>query len=713
MAGNVFEWTGDWKAQHTAIPISNPIGSQEHNQGFERVIKGGSFEHDIFNLRPECRSATYSTSASSACEYVGFRCARGIIPAPLFVSSDTAKVSSNPADMTVSDMRPFLCTSSAKLVYVNVTLNRRTLCFIDYSEAHPQIREFQDMTNVYFPTISPDGKNAAFCTQNMGFGDSSAIYIRSLDSIHTTLVKIASDFAYMPRWWVNPSSKDTFIVFTNSAIDNGLAEWNGTKTFLQKMTAGKPAGSPEIIVQNGSFHDGVSLDGRYIASGYTKLYMKDLISQEQKQLFVFPLNGKPASGSTQVCNVSVSPDSAHPDRCLFLDFGSSSSTLVGGPYGVHQYLFIADFSGKVISWLKCPDNESSWDFPKWSPYEQFAVSVARNSSDESRSIYYIDFSKNTYRKIVAGVSLEHPYLWIGNIPPSAGGLDADSLGLYDDPHEYQFQNETAMKMEIFWKNYHDAQLFFLGSSQMANAIDCSRFTGFKAVNMGYAAGGMRGLWSLTHQYILPHCPQIRLIAFSVTPYWLCSDGADVSWNAGIVRSKGYQYDLHHNFWKFGKPAQFDGLITQASHYYAPQEVCGQAMVPCQNWGGDPNLANNQTWTLATPQVAQNFDTLQSFINDLSAQHIHFLVINFPESPAYKNTDKYSYSGLPWETGKAIMQKFASYETGNPYYHFYDAYKNGNHDYADSEALNWNHLCPNGAIKMSSRLDSLIHTFLFP
>jgi uncharacterized protein (TIGR02171 family) len=714
LAGNVFEWTADWKASHVSHGVVNPIGAQTHNHEFERVVKGGSFKHDLYNLRPTCRSATYSTAASSACEYVGFRSARGVIQNPSFVTSDTAAPATNPVDMVVSDMRAVLRTSSAKLVFVNVTGQVRTLCYIDYSEPRPQIREFTDMSVVYMPTISPDGRFVAFCTQNLGFGDSSVIYVRSLDSVHSPLVRLASGFAYMPRWWVNKSTHDTFLVYTNSAIDNTLAEWNNTMTVLQKMAAGKPVGDPAALVTDGSFHDGVSADGRYAATGFTRLLMRDLKSAEQRQLFVSPLNGKSKAGSTQVCNVSISPDSSHSDRCLFLDFGGSGSTLIGSAYGVHQYLFIADFSGKVISWFKYPGGENSWDFPKWSTHERFAVATARNAADESKSIYSIDFLQNTCNKIAAGVSLEHPYLWIGEIPASSNELDVDSLGLYDDPLTYQFQNETTMKMELFWKNYPDIELVFLGSSQMSNGIDCSQFTGFRVLNMGYAAGGILGLTTMVRQYILPNCPKIKLIGFSASPFWLNEKNGDVSWNAGIAQSKGYNYDLHHNFWKFGKPQGFDAMIAQATHYYSSQEKCGLCDVPCQGWGGDtPSMGNNPTWSLSSQEVKNNFDTLQSFINEICALHIQFLVINFPESPAYKNTPKYSISGLSWQTGDSIMQKFKSFEQGNPSYHFYDAYNDGNHDYADSEAANWDHLCPKGAKKLSIRLDSLIHTFLAP
>jgi uncharacterized protein (TIGR02171 family) len=714
LAGNVFEWTADWKAAHVSHAVTDPIGAEDHDNDFEKVLKGGSFEHDLYNLRPTCRSATYPTAASAACEYVGFRCARGIIPNPCFVSPDTAVVATNPADLVLTDMRTLAGTSLAKLAFVNVTGQVRTLCYVDYEEPHPQIREFSDMSGVYMPAISPNGRYAAFCTQNVGFGDSSFIYVRSLDSLHSPLVRLVSSFAYMPRWWVNPSTKDTFLVYTNSAIDNSLTEWNKTLTMQQKMTVGKPFGDPIILVPDGSFHDGISVDGHYAATGFTRLLMRDLKSSEQRQLFVSPLNGKFASGSTQVCNVSICPDSSHTDRCLFLDFGSSGSTLIGGPYDVHQYLFIADFSGNVISWFKYPDGENSWDFPKWSTHEGFAVATARDAADESRTIYCIDFLQGSYTKLAAGVSLEQPYLWIGEIPASSGELDVDSLGLYDDPMTYQFQNETTGKMELFWRNYPDLQIVFLGNSQMANGIDCSQFTGYKVLNMGYAAGGILGLTTIVRQYILPNCPRIKLIGYNATTYWLNDNGGDVSWAPGIAQSKGFNYDLHHNFWKLGKPQGFDALITQATHYFPPEEKCGLANVPCQGWGADvPSIANTATWTLASQNVICSFDTLQTLINQLSSLNIHFLVVNFPESPAYRNTSEYNISGLSWSTGEAVMEKFGTFEQGNPFYHFYDAYSNGNHDYADSEACNVNHLCPKGARKLSIRIDSLINTFLTP
>jgi len=152
---------------------------------------------------------------------------------------------------------------------------------------------------------------------------------------------------------------------------------------------GKPAGIPEELVSGGSYYGGLSADKQYIVTAYDRLMVKDLQTVEEKQLFLSPANGKDADGSTQVCNLSLSPDTAN--QCLFLDFGYPRvSTLTGGSYGVHQILFLSTLTGSVTDAIRCPANEDSWDFPLWSNRGQFAISCCRNSSQQAHSVYAID-----------------------------------------------------------------------------------------------------------------------------------------------------------------------------------------------------------------------------------------------------------------------------------------------------------------------------------
>jgi hypothetical protein len=87
------------------------------------------------------------------------------------------------------------------------------------------------------------------------------------------------------------------------------------------------------------------------------------------------------------------------------------------------------------------------------------------------------------------------------------------------------------------------------------------------------------------------------------------------------------------------------------------------------------------------------------------------MIMFPESPGYKNTGHFAMFGPSWSTGRAIVAEMKSLEAVTPYYHFYDAYQFGDHDYTDADAENTNHLCPAGAAKLTGRIDSLLHVFL--
>jgi uncharacterized protein (TIGR02171 family) len=714
MAGNVFEWTEDWKGPHVAKPVVNPGGSQESDPDFERVIKGGSFKNSIFSLRATCRSATYPTAASSACEYVGFRCALGAIPNPSFVTSDTASLLTNPVDMVVNDMRPILGTSQAKIVFVNVTNWIRTLCMIDYSEPRPHIREFTDVRSVYLPVISPDGRFVAFCNRDVGFGDSSSVFIRSLDSIRSPVTRLPANAAYAPRWWVNHATGDTLLVYTNSAIDNNLAEWSATKTYLQKITGGYPSGVPAELIGNGSFHDGLSRDGNYAATGYTRLLMRNLQTGEEKQLFVAPLNGKPPAGPTQVCNVSICPDSAHPDRCMFLDFGSTSSTLVGAPYGVHQYIFIADFSGAVVSWLKYPDGENSWDYPKWSTDKRYAVATARDASDNGHSVFVVSLTQNMYARLLEGFEIDHPFLWVGPMVYNGDALSSDSLGHYDDPPIDAFEEEAAYKMQLFWKMHDSVEIAVVGNSMAAHGIDCREIKGYVSINMAWPAAGLEGFDIWIRDYIIPHCPNIKLILLGPDPSFFYLKNGDNTWETGIGTSIGYLYDKNHQFWRPTLPPFFSSVMALAPKIGGyVDSLLGQYPGPCNGWGGpNPVLEGTIAWDTSLTEYKENISTLRSLARDLAALQIHLVVVNFPQSPAYKTTDHYNRYGPSWNTAHYVISQLASLEPdSNSFYHFYDADLDGNHDYGDQDAMDCNHLCPTGAIKLTTRLDSLIHAVL--
>ena len=722
MAGNVYEWTGDWKGPYSASSIINSIGAQEPNRDIERVIKGGSFENGFVRLRLSRRGATYPSSQSTVAEYIGFRCARGEISGPAFINGDTSRTLTNPAVLTVTSIRPFIGASDARVVFVNVTGNMRTLCYVDFNKAYPVIQEAKDISDVYAPTISPNGKYVAFCTRNdIGSTGPSMSYVRNLDSLSAPPIRLAPDRAFIPRWWVDPVSKDTFLIYTNSAIDNSSAIWPGTQTLMVKMAGPKSVGDPQALAVSGSYHDGRSSTGQYIVTGYRQLIMRDLVGQKDVQLFTYPNNGKGVNGSTQVCNASISPDSAYDGRCLFEDFGASTgSTLVGSAYGIHEYLFMAEFSGKVDAWYKCPDGESAWDFPEWSNRGQFAIACGVSGSDESHAVYVVDLSGTRYAKLVEGQVLEHPFLWVNAAHLSdTGMLDLDSLGYYDDPPVIYNLTHFTKRMLEFWRVHTSMGIVFLGTSHTAYGVDPTFFTGQPVYNMAFSGCFMGMALSIINNYLLINCPSIKLIGCDILPGEMNSLEYYGEWNV-LGPNKGYNYDRNHQFWKGGLPANFEKCMALVPCPELPNiDTLGLYREICMNWGGPtPEIASSQLWTFndseAYTAYMANFQKIKGLAQTLADRKIHFLLYITPESPQYRFTDSYCLDGPTRAAGEAVVSQLKALQDSIPgYFHFYDANCEGNHDYADSEAYDCDHLCPAGARKLSARLDSLVHVILNP
>lgn len=709
MAGNVMEWVNDWKGAYPASGGTDFAGARDPGPEADAPVKGGAFKYGLRELRPSNRSATYTTVRSATAEYVGFRCVLGAIAKPRYSTLDGNWSETDPVRLEATRLENILAGRRARLVFVNATQNVRHLVSVDYGRATPRLREYSDVADVFYPVISPDGNWVAYGSRLEGAVGGSTVSVRSLVDRVSQVREIGPGF--IPRWWVDPVSLDTFLVYTNSAADNTQPQWEGTRTLLQKIENGAAAGAPRILAEGG-YHDGRSRDGRWLATGFRTLKVRDGVTGTSRTLFTSPLNGKPEGDTSQVCNVSMAPDST--GRTLFLDFGfEGKSGITGSSYGIHQMAFLADPAGKVERWFTAPRAEAGWQDLEWSNSADFAVSGATDESDRHGSLYLLNLKDGASTRLASGTWLASPGLWLSAVPDSlpATDLDLDSLGHYNDPATDADQAFFSGRMAMFWKRHSSLELIFTGSSRVMTGAAPSRITRYQTFNMAYTANGWTGQEEWVRNYAMNHCPNLKVMVMEAFPGWLHFPGGDFTWNAKIGKSMGVQYDRSHGFWKDGLPFRFETHIARAPNPNTYDwDSLGTMLSDAVDWGGAPVTPIQSEWGLDLPAYQANMGRIEALAADLAARKIHLVLVNYPTNPAFKGNPYYSPYGPKLPVAAAIIQRFRAMEGISPYVHFYDAHDFNNHDYTDAEAINSGHLSTAGGIKLTTRLDSLVNTF---
>jgi uncharacterized protein (TIGR02171 family) len=708
MAGNVMEWVNDWKGRYPSGVDGDFAGARDPGPEFDAPVKGGSFKFGIRELRPAGRSVTYTTIRSATAEYVGFRCALGAIAHPRFSTADGNLAGTDPVSLEINRFQSLVGGRAAKLVFVNAGPDKRQLAYVDYRRYPPRVVEFGDIGNVFYPVISPDGAWVAFGTALEGAVDGSSIYIRELKDSAGPARLIGPGF--IPRWWVDPASRDTFLVYANSASDNSQAQWAGSKTLQVRIQGGAPTGAPIALVPDGGFHDGRSQDGRWLATGFRLLKVRDGLDGAIRTHFTAPGNGKEANDTSQVCNVSVAPDAS--GRTLFLDFGYEGiSNLTGSFYDIHQIAFMSDPQGAVLKWFRAPPSINGWEDLEWTNHPDFAVSASTDALGRHRQLYLLNLRDSAYTLIASGTSLATPGLWLGGAPDSipTNGLDLDSLGWYDVPATDDYQSIFASRIATFWKRHATLEVIFTGSSHVFGGIDPSKITRYQSLNMGYPAAGRLGQEEWVANYALNHCPKLKVMVMEAFPGWLKYPGGDFTWIPKISATKGMRYDRSHGYWKDGLPFGFESLVKRS-----PQSILwdgdslGFHFEEAHGWGTDPVKPEDSEWDLRNPEYAANMKATEDFARVLAGRGIHLVMVNYPTSPAYAGNAYYGPYGPRATVAAEIIKRYKDMEKISPYVHFYDAHDFGHHDYSDEEAINWGHLSSTGAAKLTARLDSLIN-----
>ena len=743
MTGNALEWVNDWMGKFRDTTITNYVGAPNGGETGERVVKGGSFTHSEKEINPFSRGDVYMVNSATRAEYVGFRLAFGEIPNPRWLSKDGASIDYIITPLAnVETIKSLTGSYATKLVFRNDISGN--ISYLNYLDGDLSVKEITSGIDAYHPTISPDGMWVAFCTGIEGVSGKSTLYVQSLEGDSTVQIKFNSGNAAIPRWRVLDNG-DTVIVYVSDAGNNkDDASFKNTSTWQVKFSNGKFSKPKKLF--DGAYHGGISEDNKLAVTGSQLLRAR--ISGKEKVWY----------NKEQACNVSFATDGTK--RTAFLDFGGKTGkAFVGTSYAIHQRILIADSNGKLIQTIEAPSGYT-FDHSEWTlnGNQSLIVATLTNVNGAHTKIVLVNPADSSVTELAESDELWHPYLWVkkrsSTTPPapiqepvdedssktdsqrptdtsstdtsstdtSKTGtpqnfvLDLDSAGAYYNPSGDYVAIQWRYKMEMLWQYKDTANVVILGSSRSMFAVNPLHFgKPFFAINLANQENTNYGSKYIFHNYVVPHFKKLKYVIISIDlDRWYHDDNYNFFYSK-YKNFPGYIYDANHDFWADNAPQDLFNITFES----LGQESYAQKLRPTRGFGYSrskgwqqeevPVKRDSMWYTNDQTIYYKNYNHLIDIIRTASENNITVIGVEFPMSPAYKETGSYGTFGLQRSQMPQLLEEMNNISKTYPNFIFVDENKMGNHDYPDDLAQDAGHLSTDGAKKMSVRLDSLLRT----
>ena len=708
MAGNAMEWVNDWLVEYSDKAVANFVGAPDGGALGVRVVKGGCYRNVASKITLYDRGDVYTVTSSTKADYVGFRLAFGSIPDAIWLDSDGATKSNRVVNLAGSStIRSLTGSYKVNLVFRNDVTGK--LSFIDYYSGNLTVVEIVNSKGAYHPDISPDGSKVAYCTGLEGVMGNSALYVSDLNASGSNLVKLDVESAAIPRWRVLENG-DTVIVYVTDAQNNKVeSTFLSASTWQVKFSNGK-FGTPQKLF-DGAFHGGISSDNTLAVTGARLLRARvaetgSTVTENARNVVWY--NGE------QACNASLARDGSK--RTLFLDFGSNEGkSFVGEKYGVHERLFIADSTGKLLQSVKAPSGYA-FDHTEWTNGDKnLVVASLTNANDAHTKLVLINAADGSIVELVEGNELWHPCLWQKLRLPWQGdvSLDLDSAGAYLSENHNIEQSRFRIKMELFWKNIDSMKVFCAGSSRMEMGLNPDLYPESGMFNFAVSGIDPSRDFYFVKNYALNHSKNLKAIALSIDlDNWRgYEDHLALVLSSGV----GYAYDANHSFWKDGVPEYFIDAIENAYPAENAEVVQfsnrGGLIAPSRGWSADAvEVLGDSNFTESEMKFLNAcIQELEEIVQMASKQNIYVIGIIFPQAPQYKKTGSFGLYGLKRSIAEKKIAYLDSLARANPYFVLMDENKMGNHDYTEEMAQNRDHLSYIGAAQMTTRLDSVLKT----
>jgi uncharacterized protein (TIGR02171 family) len=709
MAGNAMEWMDGWYGDIPTDTLTDFVGAASPNSSLARIVKGGSFRTDLLGIRSTQRTDVYATNSNTTTEYLGFRVAHGSLTAPSYQSGGkTISASNLRITVTKNAVKAFFGTSNVKLALADGMSD--ALVAVDFSSTDVQAQLFSYTVPVRVPTFSPDGQTLTFSNRSEGQTGTVQSFLVKWNNLKVPSAINQPSIA-IPRWKILPSG-DTALLYTDVAMSNrDSAVWATGKTWTMAYE-GSTFQTPVLFSDVGSFHDGLSDNGRWLVTSYTDLRVLDRNSSTVRTLFRSPANGKDATGSTQACNASVRPGS--DPEIMFLDFGyDKESALVKRAYRSHEFLFFMDpASGAVNDWIEVPQGYRSWDYSEWSNDSNFIIAAVVDSTEMHTAIYAIRRSDKAMLKLMEGTDLWTPQLWIKPHSDIVSLMDP-AMFRYDIPFTV-YCLDFSSKLMMYWKQHESLNIAVLGSSRSLAGIDPSYFTMGQGLNLSMSGADPWTYFHLWRDYLRWHSPKLQWVVMELSVDFLYYQENE-RWEPMWGSTYGYNYDKSQNFYSAGLPNLFSEMVQAAETPVLDIYSSGGHLPSFSGgWGSEPSHAD---WGLSTAHPdswKESLTELELVLDEMEAKNIKVVGMLLPQSPQYQDpsfgTTSWGRYGPSVKQATVILDSLQALSKRHPNMRIFDQHLMGKHDYSDTEAQNWDHLASAGATKLSFRIDSLMQAW---
>jgi uncharacterized protein (TIGR02171 family) len=553
----------------------------------------------------------------------------------------------------------------------------------------------------YHPDVSPDGKFVAYTTGIEGISGNAKVYVRSLDETGDEQM-LPVESAAIPRWRVLENGDTALVYVTDAGSNKDESDFLKRGTWQVRFSeAGEHErfGKPEMLF-DGAYHGGVAKSNGLAVTGSTLLRAN--------------VNGKNEVwyDGNQACNVSLSHGGAN--NVLFLDFGGKTGRdFVGESYRVHERVLIADSTGKLIKSVASPAGYS-FDHTEWiANSDSIFVATLVDANGNHRKIVLVNVNSGDVLPLVEGEDLYHPALWTGK-RSSESSWDYDSLGVYR-AEEGQYFQIIAQKIPLLWKYKDSAEVVCLGNSHMIQSVMPLNMS-LSTINMGTIPCDMHCIEFLYEGYVSAQAKALKYLVIGLDIDLWTEYDSEGAIQVNFGDAAGFQYDMHHQYWRDGVDSLFlkrvEEIALANTEFVKMRENRGWSSHECvPDWGSQgTGLVEIQEDSTAFDDGARyesNYSKLLQVLDIAKKQNVVVVGVVFPVSPYYRNTGSYSRHGMRRSMAEKMIERFKKLAEENENFVLMDENKMGNHDYLGNVACDFDHLCVEGAKKLTSRLDSLL------